>query len=94
MEINYEKYGNFGSHVCSTCKKEIPDISRVLLMRDKDLGPHLLFFHFFYPCWDMELLCQQHPNLTIDQIGFSFPEGMKISEDSIHKIKSCPDLWA
>ena len=66
----------------------------VITMRDRDLGPRLLFFHFFYPCWDMELLCQQYPNLKIDQIGFSFPEELKMSEDSIQQIKSCPELWA
>lgn len=94
MEKDFKKDNSSESHVCNTCIKEIVDISRILIMRDKDLGPHLMFFHFFYPCWDWELLCQQFPNLKIDQVGFSFPESMDMSEDSIQKLKSRLELWA
>jgi len=80
-------------HVCSTCKVEIPDISRVLLMRDIDGGPRLLCFHYFFPCWDMELLCQQYPNLVIDRIGFSFPENIKMKQSSIEDLQRNQDLW-
>ena len=80
-------------HVCDTCKEKIPDISRVLLMRDIDGGPRLLCYHFFFPCWDMELLCQQYPNLIIDRIGFSFPENLVMSKSSIKKIQKNQELW-
>jgi len=62
-------------------------------MRDRDGGPHLLCFHFFYPCWDMNLLSQQYPNLKIDRIGFSFPENMVMNESSIKKIQTNCELW-
>ena len=94
MEKYLKKDGSSEKHVCSTCQREIDYISRILIMRDRDLGPRLLLFHFFYPCWDIELLCQQYPNFKIDQIGFSFPEELKMSEDSIQQIKSCSELWA
>jgi len=77
------KHQSSKSHVCSTCKKEITDIARILIMRDRDGGPRLLSFHYFFPCWDMELLCQQYPNLRIDKLGFSFPENMPIKENSM-----------
>ena len=80
-------------HVCSTCKVEIPDISRVLLMRDIDGGPRLLCFHYFFPCWDMELLCQQYPNLVIDRIGFSIPENIQMKQSSIEDLQRNQDLW-
>ncbi|MDX1442067.1 MAG: hypothetical protein R3237_06385, partial [Nitrosopumilaceae archaeon] len=49
-------------HICDTCDQEIGhNISRTLLMRDKDEGPRLLCFHFFYPCWDFKLLVQKYP---------------------------------
>jgi len=80
-------------HVCSTCKEEIADISRVLIMRDRDGGPRLLCFHFFNPCWDMEFLCQQYPNLIIDTIGFSIPENLVMSKNSIKKIQKNQELW-
>ena len=71
------------SHVCSTCKEEITDIARVLIMRDRDGGPRLLSFHYFFPCWDMKLLCQQYPNLVIDKLGFSIPENISIMGSSM-----------
>ena len=80
-------------HVCSTCKEEIVDISRVLIMRDRDGGPRLLCFHFFYPCWDMELLCQKYPNLIIDRTGLSFPENLVMSKSSIKKIQKNQEFW-
>jgi hypothetical protein len=80
-------------HVCSTCKEEVIDISRVLIMRDKDDGPRLLFFHYFFPCWDMDLLCQKYPNLVIDRLGYSFPENLKISESFVKDLKQNLKFW-
>ena len=79
--------------VCYTCKEEISDISRVLLMRDIDGGPQLLCFHYFFPCWDMKLLCQQYPNLVIERAVFSIPENMPIKESSQIEMKSNLDYW-
>jgi hypothetical protein len=80
-------------HVCDTCKEEIPNISRVLLMRDIDGGPRLLCFHYFFPCWDMELLCQQYPNLVIERAMFSIPENISIKENSLIEMQSSVDYW-
>jgi hypothetical protein len=80
-------------HVCSTCKEDISDISRVLIMRDKDGGPQLLCYHFFFPCWDVEFLFQQYPNLIIDRVGFSIPENLVMSESSIKKIQENQEFW-
>ena len=87
------KVNSSEKHVCDTCKEEIPDISRVLLMRDIDGGPRLLCFHYFFPCWDMELLCQQYPNFTIDRAAFSIPENIQLKEDSIKDLQANTDLW-
>ena len=80
-------------HVCSTCKEEITDISRVLIMRDRDGGPRLLCFHFFFPCWDMELLCQQYPNLIIDKTGFSIPENIEMKKSSLNDMEKNIEFW-
>lgn len=85
------KHQSSKSHVCSTCKKEITDIARILIMRDRDGGPRLLSFHYFFPCWDMELLCQQYPNLRIDKVGFSIPENMAIKENSVKSMLESVD---
>jgi len=31
--------------------------------------------------------------MTIDRIGFSFPQGMSISEDAVSKIKKNLEYW-
>jgi hypothetical protein len=62
-------------------------------MRDVDGGSRLLCFHYFFPCWDMELLCQQYPNFAIDKAGFSFPENMPIKQSSINDLQTNESLW-
>jgi len=92
VEKNIKHYSS-EKHVCDTCKEEITDISRVLIMRDIDGGPRLLCFHYFFPCWDMQLLCQQYPNLVIDKTAFSIPENMSIKENFIKDMQNNIDLW-
>ena len=91
-QLNH-RHNSSQKHVCSTCKEEISDISRILIMYDRDGGPRLLCFHFFYPCWDMELLCQQYPNLSIGKLGFSIPENMSIKQSSVEDLQKNQDLW-
>jgi hypothetical protein len=62
-------------------------------MRDIDGGPRLLCFHYFFPCWDMELLCQQYPNLVIERAMFSIPENISIKENSLIEMQSSVDYW-
>jgi len=84
----------FKNHKCETCNEEIGfNISKILILKDKDDGRKFLSFHFFFPCWDIDLLCQKYPNMTIDRIGFSFPQGMSISEDAVSKIKKNLEYW-
>ena len=91
-EKNTKLY-SFQKDVCNTCKEKITDISRVLIMHDKDGGPRLLCFHFFFPCWDPELLSQQHPNLTIDKMGLGIPENISMKQSSIEDMQKNPELW-
>ncbi|MDX1442115.1 MAG: hypothetical protein R3237_06625, partial [Nitrosopumilaceae archaeon] len=79
---------------CDTCDQEIGhNISRTLLMRDKDEGPRLLCFHFFYPCWDFKLLVQKYPNLVIDKTGFSIPQTTPLKTNSIKNMQNNLDFW-
>ena len=80
--------------VCDTCKTEIKEeISRVVLMRDRDGGPRLLSFHFFFPCWDFENLVQRYPNLRLDHAGFSVPESIKMDQSSITDLQNNLKMW-
>jgi len=88
------KHYSFEKHVCSTCKKIIDyEISRILITRNKDWGPRLFCFHFFFPCWDWELFCQKYPNLIIEKAGFSFPENLIIKEYSINDLRKNLEYW-
>ena len=81
-------------HICDTCHQEIgSNISRTLIMRDKDEGPRLLCFHFFFPCWDFKLLVQKYPKLKIDKTGFSIPETIPLKIKSIKNMQSNLDFW-
>jgi len=88
------KHHSLEKHVCATCNEEIDyEISRVMLMRDKDGGPRLLCFHFFFPCWDFELLIQKYPYLVIDHAGFSIPENISMQESSIKDLQKNLEFW-
>jgi len=89
------KHYSLEKHVCSTCKKDIDsEISRFVITHNKDWGPRLFCFHFFFPCWDWELFCQKYPNLIIEKAGFSFPEKMMMKEDSINDMQKNPEYWS
>ena len=81
------------THFCSTCHKKIDHISRVLILRDRDGEPCVFFYHFFFPCWNLEQFCQQHPKLCIDRVGFSFPQDLKINLNSIQEMKKNLQFW-
>ena len=92
--LTHSPISNNRKHVCDTCQCEIGDeISRVIIMRDKDGGPHLLCFHYFFPCWDMNLLCQKYPHLIIDKLRFTFPKDLKITKRSIEDMKNDLRFW-
>lgn len=81
-------------HICDTCSQEIgSNISRTLVMCDKDGGPRFLCFHFFFPCWDFQLLVQKYPNLIIDKTGFSIPETIPLKIKSIKDMQNNLDFW-
>lgn len=81
-------------NICDTCHQEIgSNISRTLLMRDKDGGPRLLCFHFFFPCWDFPLLVQKYSDMTIDKTGFSVPATVVLKDRSIKEMQNNLDFW-
>lgn len=57
---------------CDTCKSPIEFLPyRILTMKDMEGFPKTLRFHYFYPCWDFDLVCQKYPNYEIVHAGFS-----------------------
>lgn len=88
------KYLSSVNHVCDSCGVSIhSEISRVLILSNIDGGPHLVFLHFFAPCWNLENFLKKYPNFTIEKMSFSFPEKMSMSEGSIRKMQTEFDFW-
>lgn len=80
--------------VCNTCNEEIgSNICKVLVMRNKDDSPHVFHYHFFFPCWNFELLCKRYPNLAIDRVGVSLPENIFMTESAISNLQNNLDFW-
>ena len=80
--------------VCNTCNEEIgSDICKVLVMRNKDDSPQALHYHFFFPCWDFEILCKRYPNWAIDRVGVSIPENIFMTESAISNLQNNLDFW-
>lgn len=91
---NVERRHSSEKHVCSICKTKIgSEISRIIITNDRDGGPRMFCFHFFFPCWDMQYFCQKYQNLTIVRAGFSFPENIMISENAIKDLQKNLIYW-
>lgn len=79
--------------VCNACNHEIKsEICKVVVMCDRDNNPQVFHYHFFFPCWDFEMLCKRHMNLTLEQVGVSIPENMLMTENAILDLNSV-DFW-
>ena len=80
--------------VCNNCSEEIgSDICKVLVLRNKDDNPQVFHYHFFFPCWDFELLCKRYHDCTLDKVGVSLPENILMSEKAIIDLQNNLDFW-
>ena len=52
--------------VCSVCMREIEESThRVVIFQDMEKNLKVKKFHYFFPCWDMEYICQKYPDYKI-----------------------------
>lgn len=80
--------------VCNTCNHEIKaEICKVVIMNDRDNSPRVFHYHFFFPCWDFELLCKRYTNLTLEHVGVSIPENILMTENAILDLENNLDFW-
>ena len=96
MEIEYQTVStekNEKKFICDTCKTQIEGIARMLILRDNDYGPYVIFSHYFFPCWDLGQLCQQYPNLCIDKLGFCIPDDVSITKKTKIEMKKDIKFW-
>lgn len=80
--------------MCNACNQEIKsEICKVLVMRNKDDNPQIFHYHFFFPCWNFEVLCKRYPNLTLERVGVSIPENILMTQNAISNLKNNLDFW-
>ncbi len=79
---------------CTTCNCEIQDsFSRVINTVDKSGNLIALHYHYFSPCWDLDLFCQAYPHHRIASAGFSFDSKVLPNPKQLRNMKKNLDLW-
>lgn len=79
--------------VCNACNHEIKsEVCKVVVMCDRDNNPQVFHYHFFFPCWDFEMLCKRYTNLTLEKVGVSIPENILMTENATRDLNNV-DFW-
>ena len=80
--------------VCETCKAPIEESTfRFLIVNDEDLKEEQLSFHYFFPCWDVNYVCDSLGTRKILQAGFDCDESILENPKSVNNLKQNCDLW-
>lgn len=79
---------------CDTCKNKISsDISRYLIMHDKDNAPRFFSIHFFASCWNSEIFFKKYSDWTLDRAGFLILEDTPMTEKGMKALQSDESFW-
>ena len=80
--------------VCNTCQHEIKEYpSRIISLADKSGYPIVLHYHYFFPCWDISLLCQEYPYHKIISAGYTCESTILQNAKQLRNMKQNLDLW-
>ena len=81
--------------VCDTCEKRFDDMPyRVIVLKDKEGEPIVVYFHYFFPCWDVNLLSDKFPDCKIVDIGFNLDtKDIPKNANKLKNLKQNFDLW-
>jgi len=97
-----QKYGGIKSPICLnndlpicyTCKSFIQDLPyRFLIVKDMVKKHKLLPFHYFFPCWDVNYVCQNLTEYQIFRAGFCCERSIKKTPKVINNFRKNSDLW-
>ena len=57
--------------ICDNCLKKIEYLPiRTVIIENSYQKKLNLYFHYFFPCWDFEHLCQRFPDYNLKSMGF------------------------
>jgi hypothetical protein len=80
--------------VCDTCLAKIDYLPyRIVSLADKTDIPKIRHFHYFYPCWDLDLFFQRYADNQIVSAAFSFDENILEKPLIIKNMKHNFELW-
>lgn len=80
--------------ICETCKSPIEDSTfRFLLVRDENSEKEKMSFHFFFPCWDVNYVCDSLGTRRILQAGFECDESILKKPNWVNNLRQNCDLW-
>ena len=79
---------------CHTCNSLIYDLPyRFLVIEDRNYKHEMLSFHYFFPCWDVDYVCQNLTDHRIFKAGFVCDSSIKKNLAVLNNFKKNLDLW-
>jgi hypothetical protein len=92
MKFKEDSYDNMP--ICDTCLTKIDYLPyRIVSLADKTDIPKICHFHYFYPCWDLDLFFQRYSDDQIVSVAFSFDENILERPWIIKNMKHNFELW-
>ena len=79
--------------ICDNCLKIIEFLpARTVIMKSKKGKVLNLHFHYFFPCWDFEHLCQRFPEYDLVNLGF-ICDSDYLTTRNFKNLRKNEDLW-
>lgn len=80
--------------ICNTCKSQIDFLPyRTVTIKNHNFRIKELYFHYFFPCWDMNYFMQSHEDCRIVSVGFSCAAKILEKPLIIRNMEKNLDLW-
>lgn len=90
-----KKYCSDENPECHTCKSKIEDSTyRFLVVEDRIFHKHkMLTFHYFFPCWDVQYVCENLRDYEIFKAGFCCEKAVLNNPKAINNLRKNGALW-
>ncbi len=85
---------NQNAPVCSVCMREIEESThRIVIFQDNEKNVTVKKFHYYFPCWDMEYICQKYLDYKIVNVGFSCEKSILKNHNQVRNLQRNLSLW-
>ena len=80
--------------VCNVCLREMDEsVYRIIIFQDKGKNLKVKKFHFFFPCWDIDYICQKYLDCKIVNLGFSCEKSILKNHKKVRNLQRNLSLW-